>query len=612
MNIHKMDARSSCRLWALLVSVFGLAGCTISAQGPNYRLYKVAEDAAGGGDSAISPDGHRFVTSLKRSGNWDLWVYDLDKQKWSQATNNPADDFEGQWSPDGGRIVFTSTRKGNKDVFLLSLADGSTRQLTDDPEDDEYANFSPDGSTIVYTGGRWLARNFWLVGTDGRNRRTVPGEPGKAGACSFHPWGSYLTCHSYDSGTGNVYLHPLNGGTPLRLTSGPVWDYKPTVSPDAKWVAFSRSMEAPSVIWLMPFPTGVGFALTNSNADDRWPTWSKDGNRLLFHRLIDRGAVIRIYDRTTAKSEQISAAGEMPGQASFSPDGKQIVYSAVASGSEELRIRDLSSGKQWTVATAGMQAAFPRWSPDGKQLAFCVRAANRWDIATANIDGSGLTVWTEKMKGVRSLRGPVDWSPDGRRVVFHASSEPFEAGLYLVDTRTGAITDSTRDHWFSEAPSFTPDGRELVFMSTRGGNWTWGFFAMPVAGGPSRLMAGPDYIEKNFPRVGVRGELLWSAYGPDGVEYLHERTPDGAERTLKAAGPWARWPSYSHDGARIVYTTIEHRVEYWLADNLRAPDSPLNRPPAAVSKVTSSAPDERASAANRSASRSSPVQLHHR
>jgi hypothetical protein len=96
------------------------------------------------------------------------------------------------------------------------------------------------------------------------------------------------------------------------------------------------------------------------------------------------------------------------------------------------------------------------------------------------------------------------------------------------------------------------------------------------------------------------------------VEYLHERTPDGAERTLKAAGPWARWPSYSHDGARIVYTTIEHRVEYWLADNLRAPDSPLNRPPAAVSKVPSSAPDERASAANRSASRSSPVQLHHR
>src|SRR5262245_12326760 len=42
-----------------------------------YRIYKVAEDAMGGGDSAISPDGRYVLTSLRRHGNWDLWVYDL-------------------------------------------------------------------------------------------------------------------------------------------------------------------------------------------------------------------------------------------------------------------------------------------------------------------------------------------------------------------------------------------------------------------------------------------------------------------------------------------------------------------------------------------------------
>src|SRR6266481_3430182 len=133
------------RIAVLGIFVLALATC----HGPgtrSFRLYKVTEEARGGGDSAISPDGQYFITSMRRNGVWNLWLYDIRKQQWQQLTKDPFDNFEGQWSPDGKKIVFTSTRAGNKDVFVLDRKTGSTVQLTNDPEDDEYPTFSPDGT----------------------------------------------------------------------------------------------------------------------------------------------------------------------------------------------------------------------------------------------------------------------------------------------------------------------------------------------------------------------------------------------------------------------------------------------------------------------------------
>ena len=71
-----------------------------------FRLYRVAVDRAGGGDGTLSPDGQRFVTSSRRTGNYDVWIYDLRTTLWTQVTQDPADDFEGKWSPDSSTIVF--------------------------------------------------------------------------------------------------------------------------------------------------------------------------------------------------------------------------------------------------------------------------------------------------------------------------------------------------------------------------------------------------------------------------------------------------------------------------------------------------------------------------
>lgn len=605
-------------LLACLAAVLSLLpGCSKSVaagSGTHYRMRKLASETTGGGDSAISPDGKRFLTSLRRSGNWDIWMFDIERSTWKQITHEPSDEFEAQWSPNGRRIVYTSTRNGNKDIYIRDLESGAEKQLTNDPEDDEYPVFSPDGSTVSFTGGPWKeGRQFFTVQTDGRNRQPISNRPTLAGACSFHPSGDSLVCHTYDSGTGNVYLYPRRGGERVQITDGPFWDYKPTVSPTGKWLAFSRSYEGPSAIWVMPFPVGEARPLSTGDGDDRWPTWSHSGNELLFHRLVDLGTSVSIYDPATGQTQELVPASEHPGAASLDPSARRVLYSSRVNEKERLRIANLETHSiaDFRLDLDGpYEAAFPCWSPDGSKVAFALRTDARWDVAVASSAGGPVRILTAAIPHARGIRSGLGWSPDSKQLVFHVSTAPFEANLYLANVTTGRLRNLTRDNWYSESPSFTPDGMGVTFMSTRGGNWTWGFFEMSLATGGVKLLLGPDYTEKNYPHFNAAGALWWSQFEPGGNELLATRQPGGKVTLVHQSAPWARWPSIAPDGRRILFTSIDHRVEYWLAENLLAPESPLQVQGSAQVNTAAEAPP--VGEPNRSARRASPVQMHHR
>jgi hypothetical protein len=86
-----------------------------------------------------------------------------------------------------------------------------------------------------------------------------------------------------------------------------------------------------------------------------------------------------------------------------------------------------------------------------------------------------------------------------------------------------------------------------------------------------------------------------------------ERAPSGEVRT-RLAEPGVRWPSYGAGGRLVVFTTLAHQVEYWLAENPFGPGSPLHdpapRPPVAGGAAIG--------AAALSGPRLSPVHLQHR
>ncbi|MGQ0838125.1 TolB family protein [Actinokineospora sp.] len=539
-----------------------------------FRLRAVADDRFGSGDGAVSPDGRYFVASSRRGGSCNLWFYDLVREQWHQGTRGPGDDIEAQWSPDASCLAFTSTRGGRKAIWLYRLRDGRISRLTDGDAEDEYPHWSPDGRTIVYTGGAWGKRHFYVVAAAGGTPRAVTRVPGRAGACSFVPDGSGIIGHSYDTGAGAISVRSLDGSTSVQVSDGSAWDYKPTVCGAHPVAAFSRSFEGRSVIWLQRLDTGVGRALVTRSADDRWPNWTADGQSLFFHRLVDQGVAICVLDRESGAVREVVPAAEQPRYASFDPAAERIVYAAEEAGRSTLRIRELATGA--TTVLPVREAAFPQWSPDGRTIAFARRDAAhpRWEIATHALDTGETTVWTRELPWLKGMHAPLDWSPDGTRLVFKSDTEPFEADLCVLDLRTGAVDKLTDDPWWDEAPSWSPDGASVVFMSTRGGDWTWGFYRKHLDTGEIETVAGPDYVERNNPRLLSDGTLV-STLVASTVEELHEQLPNGRSRGYAAVRPGVRYPVPSADGRLLVFTRTHRTVEYWLAQDIWAADSPV-------------------------------------
>ncbi len=548
-----------------------------------FRLVRLAVDPQGGGDATLAPDGKRFLSTSKRSGNWEVWEHDIASGRWTQLTDHPAEDFEARYSPDGRVVAFTSDRDGAKNVWTLRPETGELKQLTSFKDEAEYPDFTADGRFVTFTGGPWGTRDFFLVPILGGEPRRLSRQSGRAGACSKGD-ASSLVCHRYDGGSGDVVRLWLADGQETPLTGGTPWDYKPTLSPDDKWVAFSRSTEGPSQIWVLPLADGRPRRLTRTPYNDRWPTWSADGSKLFFHRVVERGLAVKSLEPRTGNVRTLVGAAEAPLQASLSPDGRLLAYCAQRGAAHAIRVLDLPSGATRTLDTGGREACYPRWSPDGTRLAFASRPADdaRWEISVARADGSERVELTEGQRDLRGMDGPVDWSPDGARLVFHADTGPFEADLWVVDVRTRRLERLTNDPWFDEAPAFTPDGRAVVFMSTRGGNWTWGLYRLTLEGGAVETLAGPDWVEKNFIRPGPGGRLLWSTEDERSVSVVAERAKTGEVRLFAGPADDARWPSYTTDGESIVFTQMEHTVEYWLAENPLGPGSPLRDASAAL------------------------------
>ncbi|MGB9774014.1 MAG: TolB family protein [Bacteroidota bacterium] len=114
------------------------------------------------------------------------------------------------------------------------------------------------------------------------------------------------------------------------------------------------------------------------------------------------------------------------------------------------------------------EAGEPVVSPDGKTVAFSkISPAGSFDIYRINVDGSGMRNLTNRTWVSESA---PDWSPDGRKVVFHGW-EPRKIlfSLYVMNqdgTDIHAVTDSAR--WSTAAnPSWSPSGERIAYL------WKW-------------------------------------------------------------------------------------------------------------------------------------------
>jgi len=402
--------------------------------------------------------------------------------------------------------------------------------------------------TVPRRGYRFLAPVEGLrVARDPAGRESPTAEvPGAVDSEAKHPRQNGTTPTAIQLGAAAILLIAAAVGVTWLLTRPPSSPSQPTIeqltfdvglsihpaiSPDGTLVAYAsdRAAEGNLDIWLKPVAGGQPTRLTSHEAVDDWPAFSPDGGRIAFYSQRDGGAVY-VVPLLGGEATLIASNARRP---RFSPDGKWIAYSFFGSGGRlpSVQVVPASGGESRQLRPSNFSdwMWYPVWAPDSKHLLFADGSHEWW---FASIEG-GVAVNTgaskvfdrHRLTGIGASRVPVPgawlrgkdrvvfsaaygdstnlWtisiSPDtgrvasdpqrlttgrgadldasaaaGGRLAYSGRSETTDIWSLPLDPDRGEVRGElealTRDTAGDYRPGLSADGRKMVFTSERSGN----------------------------------------------------------------------------------------------------------------------------------------------
>ena len=171
----------------------------------------------------------------------------------------------------------------------------------------------------------------------------------------------------------------------------------------------------------------------------------------------------------------------------LSPDGRRIVFTSLKDGDLDIYTMSVDGTDVKKLTTTPGYDGGPWWSPDGTKIVY--RAWHPTDstgladyrnlLAQHMVRPSRMELWVmnadgSNQKQITNLGGAnfgPSWTPDGRRIVFSSNyknprSRNFD--LYLINLDGSGLEQVTSHEEFDGFPMFSPDGRRIVWASNRG------------------------------------------------------------------------------------------------------------------------------------------------
>jgi Tol biopolymer transport system component len=348
----------------------------------------------------------------------------------------------------------------------------------------------------------------------------------------------------------NLYVKPVGGGPPRRLTNGRWRDQFPQWSPDGRWIAVGR-LSGPTVEILLVSPDGAQQKILTRLESPayrdvisvRWVTWLPDSKSVAITErpsLDDPYTIFRLSLDTGERS-----------QLTFPPRG----------------------------ITGDRQCAF---SPDGRYLAI-VRYQNDTssDLYLASLDGGQ----PRRLTHDRIYHNGLTWTPDSRALIYGAQRQSQTWGLWRLDVPAFGTAQPVR------IPGVQEDASWPTLAPAPGGN------AIRIAYNQSRLTVNIRRWDRIDGMLGEHHEPQMQdaaqrtvcpssrrdvavQYSPDGsrIAFVSDRegsreiwvcNADGSQPTKVTAltGEYTDSPRWSPDGHRLAFTTsFEENRDVWIAD----------------------------------------------
>ncbi|MGB7406155.1 MAG: Tol-Pal system beta propeller repeat protein TolB [Pacificimonas sp.] len=158
------------------------------------------------------------------------------------------------------------------------------------------------------------------------------------------------------------------------------------------------------------------------------PRFSPDGQTLVFSQA--RGGNTDIYAMSTrgGNVRRLTSAPGIDTAPSFSPDGRRITFESDRGGSQQVYTMNADGSNQRRISFGEGRAGTPVWSPRGDLIAFTRIGGGKFRIGVMRPDGSGERLLTDAWQD----EGPT-WSPNGRVIMFLRSRRGGGAELRSID-----------------------------------------------------------------------------------------------------------------------------------------------------------------------------------
>jgi eukaryotic-like serine/threonine-protein kinase len=421
-------------------------------------------------------------------------------------------------SPDGKSVAYGSGNSYRMQIFVRPVAGGRSIRLTDDTTGVQaHPRWSPDGTRILFLAGGGVLS---APSAGGPARPEVPpGQIDPVGSAAYAPDGKSIAFVIGDS----LFVRAEDGTSrPLAVF------YEPNVcswSPDGRLIA-----------------CGSGNSIS-MDVSDAFGNISPSS--IVICRVSD-GRVTRVTDSLTLNQTAI-----------WSPDSRWIYFISNRDGPRDiygLRITGSGEAKGDPVRlTTGLGAHSVSLSADGRRLAYSSFStmSNIWSL---RLTGSLPVSREEAVKitvGNQSTEN-TNASRDGKWLFFDSDLSG-NMDVYRLALPGGTPERLTTDPSDDFAPQPSPDGREVVFHSWRGGS-SRDIYVLPLDGGPTQRVTDTPLQEAlaAWSRDGTA--LAYAEFTGRGGVWISRRVNGswGAPVRRLDHGFWANW---SPDGRYLVYTT---------------------------------------------------------
>ena len=299
-------------------------------------------------------------------------------------------------------------------------------------------------------------------------------------------------------------------GTALNPNPGGGYDdIGPTWSPDGTRIAFASDRDGDFDVYLMNADGSGVRQVTTEPRDDRYPAWSPDGTRIAYRGYSGPKGGSEIFvmgsDGSGARPLHDTYGGDQP---TWSPDSARIAFTrAVGSRSAEDDDKADVDEELYVVAAAGGGSAtnitnspstsdrYPTWSPRGGSIAFRRLDSAGRELREIAPEGGPVTNLTGSLGPGRA----PSWSPDGRSLVFVSyrdSDRNQEIWLGSLDGVSIPPRQLTSTTWTNDQPRWAnvPVTASPVPPSSGGTTGTAGDRSSATAGGGTIAATGRDAL----------------------------------------------------------------------------------------------------------------------